>query len=148
MSEKPLLLLISRNLKAPEVGELYKHYSHILFVDENTASRKIIEFKDDTCIVCDIRTRLGKDYFSENSKYLDENKDNVVVVRASGDRFGESSALAGVKYNTKRIRTGCPDKMSFVHHLLQLVDVPAIQGTKKRLLKKLLTCCFGSQVKQ
>jgi len=148
MSEKPVLLLITRNLSSGEITEFYRHFTHVLIINETTSARKLIEFKNDTIVVCDVRTMTGKDYFSENSKYLDENKDNIVVVRASGDRFGDSSALSGVKYNTKRIRTGCPDKTTFMHHLLQLVDVPAIQGTKKRLLKKLLTCCFGSQVKQ
>jgi len=146
MSEKPLLLLTTRDLSNEEVGELYKHYTHVLTVNDNTSNRKVIEFKNDTAIVCDIRTKTGKDYYSENSKYLDENKDNVVIVRQSGDRFGNATTIPGVKYNAKRIRTNCRDKMEFLHHLLQLIDVPAIAGKKKRLLKGLVNClCRSSQ---
>ena len=139
-NSKPVVIIHSKTLLHEEYAEFYKHFNQVVVINDLTRDKKLSSLTQNDIIVCDIRKQVGRDYWAENSRLCDE-KDCIVWVRSSGDRLPDDKTL-GHTYECKRIRTGL-SKPEFLHHLMQKVSVPKIQGKFKRALRFILNCLRG-----
>lgn len=145
VSLKPTVALISRDLSNKELSNFYKHFSNVLYINELTFDKKVIELTEKDCVLCDIRRKTGRDWYSINNKYLQENTDNTVWLRATGDEVEDEEFLKSVRYENKRFHHETyADKASFIHELFSKNTTPKVITKKMKFLKRLFSLCFSN----
>jgi hypothetical protein len=144
VSVKPVVCLVGRHLSKEELKYFYKYFKNVLVVNNLTFNKKVIELTSDDVVLCPLDKQIGRDWFSCNNKYLQDNVDNTVWMRNAGDSTDDEEFLKEVKYENKRLHGDYADKSSFMHDLFSRNTTPKIQSRKMKFLKKVLGLCFGN----
>ena len=147
-TNKPLIILQSRDFKNEEKKMLFKWFNAITEVNEITKSKKITDFTKNDLIICDIRSSMGRDWWGFNSKYVDATVDNIVWCRAQGDELKDEEFQNSIRFENKRLPeiADVGSLQDLLHYLLQPLTVKKVLTSKKKFLKKLL-CCLCSALK-
>ena len=77
-SVKPLVVVQSRDLSIPQMVQFHKHFNNVVVINSFTKDKKVTDYTPNDVLFVDIRTQVGRDWFSSNNKLLDTNLDNVV----------------------------------------------------------------------
>lgn len=138
MANKPIVLLLSRDLQRNESKVIHSLYNNVITLNEHYAFKKVDDWDQNTCVLVDLQTSSGRAWVQLN--YLTfTNTDKIVWIHSPGQKLADSS-VADVLYRSKNMNCDATTRAQFEFSVMNKHIDLHVKSRLKRFLGWLSDC--------